>query len=85
MNFLVKDMVAAIPSPINPMLAIFDQTTLPMTIPLSCFREAMTEDVISGIDVPTATKLNPITNSEISGFFAMDAADLTKKSEPLMT
>jgi len=52
-------------------------------MPLCCSIAAITDEASSGIDVPNATNVRPITNSETPSFCATDAADLTKKSEPL--
>ena len=60
------------------MFAMFEPTTFPITIPLACWIEAAIEEASSGIDVPTATRVSPIINSEIPSFFAIDDADLTK-------
>ncbi|MPN03309.1 hypothetical protein SDC9_150536 [bioreactor metagenome] len=60
------------------MFAIFEPTMFPITIPLACWREATIEEASSGIDVPTATRVNPMTNSETPSFSAIAEADLTK-------
>jgi hypothetical protein len=52
-------------------------------MPLSLPNEAIIAEAKSGICVPKATKVKPITKSETPILFAIEAADLTKKSEPL--
>lgn len=73
--------IAAIPTT-NPILAIFAPVIVPITNPLSCFIEANIDETSSGREVPIATNVNPITNSDIPNFFAMDDAELTKYPDP---
>ena len=67
----------------RPIFAILLPTMLPIMIAGSFFMLAMTEDAISGIDVPTATSVSPMTNSEIPSAFAIREARSTNTSDPL--
>jgi hypothetical protein len=64
------------------MFAMFEPRTLPITIPLACSKDAVSEEASSGTDVPIDTRVNPIMNSEIPNLFAIDEDDITKRSAP---
>ena len=69
--------IAAIPN-ISPMLAILLPIIFPITIFVSLAKTAAIDVASSGREVPIATKLKPIANSDILNAFASIAADSTK-------
>ncbi len=60
----------------NPIFAIFEPTTLPMTIPDSPFKIAIILTISSGRLVPNATNVIPTT---MGGILNLDAIDLLPK------
>ena len=61
---------------------------LPTTFPIEIFALPFNAEAkltaVSGADVPIATTVNPIINSDIPNLFAIFEADSTKKSAPLI-
>ena len=53
---------------------------LPKAIPELLFKEAITEEANSGKEVPIATTVKPITNSETPKILAKREAETTNKS-----
>jgi hypothetical protein len=72
-------MIAEIPN-ISSILAIFDPTTLPKAIAVLPDKALVTETTSSGVDVPNATTVNPITIGLIFSFRATADAPSTSKS-----
>jgi hypothetical protein len=62
--------------------AMFDPITFPRTMPPWCLKEATIEVPTSGMDVPSATKVKPITNSDTPNCFAVFTAVATNISDP---
>lgn len=67
------------------MLAIFEPTIFPRAISLLPFILARTLTVSSGMEVPKATTVRPMTRLEIPNFFALDAEPETRKSAPFIS
>ena len=72
---------AVIPSIIR-MFKILLPTTFPTVIPAFCCMAAVTLTAASGILVPMATIVSPITSWGIPSFFAIHAAPSTNQSAP---
>jgi hypothetical protein len=75
-------MIAEIPN-ISSILAMFDPTTLPKAIAVLPDKALVTETTSSGVDVPNATTVNPITIGLIFSFRATADAPSTSKSAAL--
>lgn len=69
----------------KPILAIFDPTIVPMASVVLLITAAYTAEASSGKEVPRATMVKPITNSEIPKRRATRAASSTKRSDPLIS
>lgn len=63
---------------ISRILAIFDPTILPIMISSCLKNEAVIDEASSGREVPTATIVSPMMNSETPNLWAMEEAALTK-------
>jgi hypothetical protein len=66
----------------KPILAIFEPTTFPITIPGSPFRIAIILTINSGRLVPNATNVMPTTRGGILNFDAIDLLPKIRKSAP---
>ncbi len=85
MSFFTARVATKAPIPrTKPMFAMLDPITFPIINPESCLIDAVIAADNSGTDVPRATRVRPMRNSETPRRFAILDADSTKKSEPFI-
>ena len=66
------------------MLVILEPKTLPKAIPALPLAEAIILTISSGVEVPKATIVSPITILEMPYFFAIEEEPSTKMSAPFI-
>ena len=82
--FISRTAIIADKARISPMLAMLDPTMFPIISPVLSVIDAAIEEANSGSDVPIATIVRPIVNSDTPKYFARFDAASTKKSEPFI-